>query len=153
MQILEGDLTIADNKFAIVMSKFNEFIGKQLLEGTLETLKSKGVTEENITLIKVPGAYEIPLAADKAASSEQYDAIICLGAVIRGATPHFDFVASAASEGIQRVNLKYGIPVVFGVLTTDNIEQAVERASVKAGNKGADCALTAIEMINLLRMI
>lgn len=153
MKLLEGDLDTSGKKFAIIMSRFNEFIGKQLLEGALNTLKEKSVPEEDITIIKVPGAYEIPLTADRTASTKKYDAIICLGAVIRGATPHFDFVAGAASNGILNVNLKYGIPVIFGVLTTDTIEQAVERASIKAGNKGADCALTAIEMVNLLKMI
>lgn len=153
MHVLTGDLNTSDLKFAIILSRFNESTGKQLLEGALDTLNKKGVSEDNITLIKVPGAYEIPLAADKAAASGNFSAIICLGAVIRGATPHFDFVADAASTGILNVNLKYGIPVVFGVLTTDNYEQAAERASIKAGNKGGDCALTAIEMANLLKKL
>lgn len=153
MHTLEGTLHTSAMNFAVVLSRFNESIGKQLFEGALSTLMEKGVSEDNITLIKVPGAYEIPLAADKAASTGKYNAIICLGAVIRGATPHFDFVARAASEGILQVNLKYGVPVIFGVLTTDNVEQAVERASIKAGNKGGDCALSAIEMANLIKMI
>ena len=153
MQILEGDLKVSDKKFAVIMSKFNLSISKQLLEGTLDTFRKQGVKEENITVVKVPGAYEIPLTADKAASSGKFDAVVCIGAVIRGATPHFDFVASAASEGILKVNLKYGVPVIFGVLTTDNVEQAIERASIKAGNKGGDCALAAIEMANVLKMI
>lgn len=153
MHVLEGDLNASGMKFAIVLSRFNESIGKQLLEGTLDGLKKKGVADDDITLIKVPGAYEIPLAADKAASTGKYSAVICIGAVIRGGTPHFDYVAGAASDGILKVNLKYGVPVIFGVLTTDNYEQAAERASVKAGNKGGDCALTAIEMANLVKNI
>ncbi len=149
MKITEGTLSVGDNTFAIVLSRFNEFIGDKLLEGAVDCLKRHGCDEKNIEIVKVPGAFEIPFAADKLASREKYSAIICLGAIIRGGTPHFDYVAGAASNGIAQVSLKHGIPVSFGVLTTDNIEQAIERAGTKAGNKGWDAALTAIEMADL----
>jgi 6,7-dimethyl-8-ribityllumazine synthase len=150
MQILEGDLNIKGKKFAVILSRFNEYIGSQLLEGALDCFKKLGVPDDDLSLIKVPGAYEIPLAADKLAASGKYCAIICLGAVIRGGTPHFEFVAGAAATGILQVSLKYGIPVVFGVLTTNDVEQAAERASTSKMNKGYDAVMTAIEMANLL---
>ena len=150
MQAVEGDLNIKGKRFAIILSRFNEFIGSQMLEGALDGFKKQGVPDENIILVKVPGAFEIPLAADKLASSGKYSAIICLGAVIRGGTPHFEYVAGAAATGIQQVSLKYGLPVIFGVLTTNDVEQAVERASTTKMNKGYDAAMTAIEMANLL---
>lgn len=149
MNIIEGNLVCGNNKYAIVLSRFNEFIGQKLLEGALDCLKRHECLDSNITVIKVPGAFEIPFTAAKLAESKKYNAIICLGAVIKGATPHFDYVAGAASNGILQTSLKYNIPVSFGVLTTDNIEQAIERAGSKSGNKGWDAAITAIEMSNL----
>ena len=149
MNIIEGNLVCGNNKYAIVLSRFNEFIGQKLLEGALDCLKRHECLDSNITVIKVPGAFEIPFTASKLAESKKYNAIICLGAVIKGATPHFDYVAGAASNGILQTSLKYNIPVSFGVLTTDNIEQAIERAGSKSGNKGWDAAITAIEMSNL----
>jgi 6,7-dimethyl-8-ribityllumazine synthase len=154
MQKIEGDHNnIKGKKFAIILSRFNEYIGTQLLEGALDCLKKKGVKDEDVTIIKIPGAFEIPLTAEKLAESRIYSAIICLGAVIRGGTPHFEYVAGAATTGIQNVSLKYGIPVIFGVLTTDNIEQAVERASTSKMNKGWDAAMTAIEMASIIEKI
>jgi 6,7-dimethyl-8-ribityllumazine synthase len=153
MQIIEGDLNIKGKKFAVILSRFNEFIGTQLLEGAIDCFKKQGVPDEDITLIKVPGAFEIPLAAEKLAESGLYSAIICLGAVIRGGTPHFEYVAGAAATGIQNVSLKYGIPVIFGLLTTNNIEQASERASTSKMNKGWDAAMTAIEMGSIMDKI
>jgi len=150
MQTIEGGLNTKGKKYAIVLSRFNEFIGVQLVEGAMDCLKKQGVPDEDITLIKVPGAFEIPLAADKLAKSGIYSAIICLGAVIRGGTPHFEYVAGAAATGIQKVALKYGMPVIFGLLTTDDIEQAIERASTSKINKGWDAAMTAIEMGSLM---
>jgi 6,7-dimethyl-8-ribityllumazine synthase len=153
MQTIESDFDVKGKKFAIILSRFNEFIGLQLLEGVMDCFKNKVVRDEDITLLKVPGAFEIPLAAEKLAETGKYSAIICLGAVIRGDTPHFEFVANSAATGIQEVSLKYSIPVVFGVLTTNNIEQAVERASVSKMNKGWDAALTAIEMVSIIAKI
>lgn len=153
MKIIEGNFSCDNTKFAIVVSRFNEFIGQRLLEGALECLKRHNCPEDNIDIVKVPGAFEIPLAASKLAESKKYDAVICLGAVIRGATPHFDYVAGSASSGVAQVSLKYNIPVAFGVLTTDTVEQAIERAGSKSGNKGWDAALTAIEMANLVKKI
>lgn len=153
MRTIEGELNIEGKKFAIILSRFNEYIGAQLLEGALDCFKKQGVHDEDITLIKVPGAFEIPLAAKKLAESGIYSAIICLGAVIRGGTPHFEYVAGAATTGIQKVTLKYGIPIIFGLLTTDNVEQAIERASTTKMNKGWDAAMTAIEMGNLMDKI
>jgi 6,7-dimethyl-8-ribityllumazine synthase len=153
MKIIEGSLNADKFKFAVILARFNESIGKNLLEGAVDCLKRHGASEKNIDIIKVPGAFEIPLAADKAATSKKYDAVICLGIVIRGATPHFDFVAGGASQGIMQVSLKYSLPVTFGVLTTDTIEQAIERAGTKSGNKGWDAALTAIEMADLVGKI
>lgn len=153
MKIIEGNYNCENLKFAVIVSRFNDFITNKLLDGTLDCLRRNGCNEENLTIIKVPGAFEIPVAADKAASSKKFDSVICLGAVIRGATPHFDYVASEAAKGIGQVNLKYGVPVIFGVLTTDTIEQAIERAGTKSGNKGWDAALTAIETVNVLKQL
>ncbi|MDF2616397.1 MAG: ribH [Sedimentibacter sp.] len=149
MRIYEGRLTSNNKKYGIVVGRFNEFIGGKLLSGALDALKRHGVNEEEIEVAWVPGAFEIPLAAKKMALSGKYSAVICLGAVIKGSTPHFDFVSSEVSKGIANVSLETGLPVVFGVLTTDTIEQAIERAGTKAGNKGYDAACTAIEMVNL----
>ena len=147
---IEGNLTGDGKKFGIVVARFNSFIAERLLEGALDTLIRSGVSDDDIEVARVPGAYEIPLVAQKMVKSGRFDAVICLGAIIRGATPHFDFVANEAAKGIAQVSMDSGVPVMFGVLTTDNIEQAIERAGTKAGNKGSDCAVAALEMINLL---
>jgi 6,7-dimethyl-8-ribityllumazine synthase len=147
---IEGKLTGDGKKFGIVVARFNSFIAERLLEGALDTLVRSGVSDDDIEVARVPGAYEIPLLAQKMVKSGRFDAVICLGAIIRGATPHFDFVANEAAKGIAQVSMDSGVPVMFGVLTTDNIEQAIERAGTKAGNKGSDCAVAALEMINLL---
>lgn len=149
----EGNLLAKDLKFGIVVGRFNEFISSKLLGGAVDGLIRHGAKEADIEVSWVPGAFEIPLAAQKLAGSGKFDALICLGAVIRGSTPHFDYVANEMSKGIARVSLDSGIPVAFGVLTTDNIEQAVERAGTKAGNKGYDAAVTAIEMANLMKIL
>ena len=149
MNIIEGDISAKGYKFAIIVSKFNEFIGNKLLEGAVDCLKKHNYTEEDFDLIKVPGAFEIPIIAGKLASQMKYNAIIALGAVIRGATPHFDYISNAVSSGCAEVSLKYNVPVVFGVLTTNTVEQALERSNSKLGNKGWDAALTAIEMADL----
>jgi len=149
----EGKLDAGGLKFGIVVGRFNSFIGDRLLEGALDALVRHGANEEDIEVAKVPGAFEIPLAVQKMAATGRYDALICLGAVIRGATPHFDYVASEVSKGIAQVSLKTGIPIAFGVLTTDSIEQAIERAGTKAGNKGFEAAMTAIETAQLFRSI
>lgn len=151
IKIYEGNLIAEGLKFGIVVSRFNEFIGSKLLGGAIDALLRHGVSETNIEAAWVPGAFEIPLTARKMAESKKFEAIICIGAVIRGSTPHFDYVASEVSKGISKVSLDSGIPVIFGVLTTDTIEQAIERAGTKAGNKGYDAAVTAIEMTNLLK--
>ena len=153
MKTIEANLSTDNLKFAIVTSRFNDFITNKLVDGALECLKKHSVESENIVLVKVPGSFEIPLAAEKLASQKKYDAIICLGALIRGATPHFDYIASEVTKGIAAVSMKHCVPVTFGVLTTENIEQAIERAGTKAGNKGWDAALSAIEMANLLKAI
>jgi 6,7-dimethyl-8-ribityllumazine synthase len=153
MNILEGKLIAEGIKVGIVVGRFNEFIVSKLLGGALDGLKRHGVSEENIDVAWVPGAFEIPLVAKKMAKNEKYDAVICLGAVIKGSTPHFDYVCANASKGIASVSLDTEKPVVFGILTTDSIEQAIERAGTKAGNKGYDAAVTAIEMVNLLKTI
>ena len=140
-------------KIAIIVTRFNEFITSKLLAGAMDALKRHEVSEEAIEIVWVPGAFEIPLIASKLAASKKYDAIICLGAVIRGATTHYDYVCSEVSKGIASVSLATGVPVMFGILTTENIEQAIERAGTKAGNKGYDCAIGAIEMINLVKQI
>ncbi len=150
---LEGKLTAEGLRFGIVLGRFNSFIGERLLEGALDALVRHGAADDQITVARVPGAFEIPLAAKKMAQTGNYDALICLGAVIRGSTPHFDYVASEVSKGIAHVSLESGIPIAFGVLTTDTIEQAIERAGTKAGNKGADAACAAMEMVDLLRKI
>ena len=149
----EGNLKGDGKKIGIVLARFNSFIAERLLEGALDTLTRSGVAAEAIAVARVPGAYEIPLVALKMAKSGKYDAVICLGVVIRGATPHFDFVANEAAKGIAQASMETGVPILFGVLTTDSIEQAIERAGSKAGNKGSDCAQAAIEMINLLSQI
>jgi 6,7-dimethyl-8-ribityllumazine synthase len=151
MRLIEGKLLAEGLKFAIVVSRFNSFIGDRLLEGALDSLTRKGAREGDLTVVKVPGSFEIPLTAKRLAQSKKYDAVICLGAVIRGATPHFDYVAAEVSKGIAQVSLETGVPVLFGILTTDTLEQAIERAGTKAGNKGAAAAEAAIEMANLLK--
>ena len=147
----EGKLLAEGLRFAIVASRFNELITRRLLGGALDTLKRHGADEEKIDVAWVPGGFELPLVAGKLAESGRYDAVICIGAIIRGATPHFEYVAAEASKGIAQVALRTGMPVIYGVLTADTIEQAIERAGTKAGNRGADAALAAIEMVNLLR--
>ena len=153
MKTLEGKLVSSGIKVAIVASRFNEFITSKLLEGAMDGLLRHDVREEDVHVAWVPGAFEIPLIASKLANRGKYDAVICLGAVIRGSTSHYDYVCSEVSKGIASVSLSSGIPVLFGVLTTENIQQAIERAGTKAGNKGYDCALSAIEMVNLIREI
>ena len=153
VKIIEGEFAGASANYAIVISRFNSFIVDSLEAGALDCLLRHGVPESSITLIKVPGAFELPLAAQKAAQSEQYDAIIALGAVIRGSTPHFDFVCNECSRGLNQVSLEFDIPIAFGVLTVDTIEQAIERAGTKTGNKGADAAMTALEMVSLSRKL
>ena len=153
MKTLEGKLQAEGLKVAIVVARFNEFITSKLLGGATDILVRHGANAEDITIAWVPGAFEIPLAAQKLAMSKKFDAVICLGAVIRGATSHYDYVCSEVSKGIAHVSLETGVPVAFGILTTENIEQAVERAGTKAGNKGADAAVSAIEMVNLLKNI
>ena len=149
----EGKLTAKGLKFGIVLSRFNSFISDRLLEGALDALRRSGAEENDIAVARVPGAFEIPLAAKRMATSSQFDAIVCLGTVIRGATPHFAYIASEVTKGIAALSLESGIPVSFGVLVTDTIEQAIERAGTKVGNKGFDAAMTAIEMVNLLKEI
>lgn len=151
MNVFEGKLVSKDIKVGIVAARFNEFITSKLLSGALDGLKRHDVQEENIDVAWVPGAFEIPLIASKMAKSKKYDAVICLGAVIRGNTSHYDYVCNEVSKGIAQIALTNGIPVLFGVLTTENIEQAIERAGTKSGNKGFDSAVSAIEMVNLMR--
>lgn len=153
MKIYEGKLLAEGLRFGIVISRFNDFICDRLLGGALDALKRSGGSEDQIDIFKVPGAFEIPLLAKKVANTGRYDAVICLGAVIRGATPHFDYVANEVSKGIASVSLDADIPIAFGVLTTDTLEQAIERAGSKAGNKGWDAAMAAIEMANLIRQV
>ncbi len=148
--IIEGKLLAEGRQFALIVSRFNDFITEKLTAGALDALKRSGALEDDIDIVKVPGAFEIPLIAKKLAKTERYHAVICLGAVIRGATPHFDYVSAEVSKGIAVVGLESEIPIIFGVVTTDTIEQAIERAGSKAGNKGWDAAITAIEMVNLL---
>jgi 6,7-dimethyl-8-ribityllumazine synthase len=152
-KVIEGDFSANTAKFTLVVGRFNGAIVDNLCAGAIDTLRRQGVPEANITVVRVPGAYEMPLAAKRVAAKGGADAIIALGAVIRGGTPHFDFVAGECSRGLSRVSLDHEIPIAFGVLTTDTIEQAVERSGTKAGNKGADAAMTALEMISLLRNI
>jgi 6,7-dimethyl-8-ribityllumazine synthase len=150
---IEGKLTAEGLKFALIVSRFNDFITDRLVGGALDALTRSGADDEQIAIVKVPGAFEIPLVAKKTAALQQYDAIICLGAVIRGATTHYDYVCAEVSKGIAQVSLESGIPVIFGVLTTDTIEQAVERAGTKSGNKGWSAAISAIEMANLMKVV
>lgn len=152
-RILEGNLSAKGLKIAVVVSRFNDFIGERLLDGATDTLLRSGASGDDIDVVKVPGAFEMPVAAKALAKSEKYDAILCLGCVIRGATPHFDYVAGEAAKGIAKVSLDFDCPIAFGVITADNLEQAIERAGTKSGNKGRDAALTAIEMANLLKSL
>ncbi|GAB6137423.1 6,7-dimethyl-8-ribityllumazine synthase [Halanaerobaculum tunisiense] len=149
-KVYEGDLVGADLKFGIVLGRFNEFISSKLLTGALDALDRHGVKEDDVEVTWVPGAFEIPLVAKKMAASDQYDAVICLGTVIRGDTPHFDYVCAEASKGVAKAGFETDLPVMFGIITTDTIEQAIERAGTKAGNKGWDAAVGALEMANLM---
>ena len=153
MLMIEGQYTEADGRYAIVVGRFNQFVVDSLVEGAVDALVRHGVDEDNITVIRVPGAYEIPLAAQAVAEKGDVDAIIALGAVIRGSTPHFDYVAGESASGLNKVQMDTGVPCAFGVLTVDTIEQVIERAGTKAGNKGAEAALVAIEMVSVLRQI
>ena len=154
MKVLEGAVAAPNAKIAVVLARFNSFINESLLEGAIDTLKRIGqVKDENITIVRAPGAYELPLVARRLAESKKFDAIVALGTVIRGGTAHFEYVAGEASSGLGKVAMDAEIPVAFGVLTTENIEQAIERAGTKAGNKGAEAALTALEMVNLIQQI
>jgi 6,7-dimethyl-8-ribityllumazine synthase len=153
MQMIEGQFTDADGRYTIVVGRFNQFIVDSLVEGAIDALVRHGVNEDNITVVRVPGAYEIPLVAQAVAERGDVDAIIALGAVIRGSTPHFDYVAGESASGLNKVQLDTGVPCAFGVLTVDSIEQAIERAGTKAGNKGAEAALVAIEMVSILRQL
>ena len=152
-KIIQGDLSGKGLKFGIVAARFNDFITSRLLDGALDALQRHGVADGDIDIIKVPGAYEIPLTAKMLAQSKKYHAVICLGAVIRGATPHFEYVSAEVSKGVAAVSMESGLPVIFGVLTTDTIEQAIERAGTKSGNKGWDAALSAIEMANVMKQM
>ena len=152
-KVIEGDLIAKGKKFGVVASRFNDFITKRLIEGALDTLSRHGVDQNSVDLVWVPGAFEIPQVVQKMAKKKKYDAVICLGTIIRGATPHFDYVAGEAAKGIAKVSLDTDVPCVFGIITADSIEQAIERAGTKDGNKGRDAALTAIEMANLAEKI
>ncbi|OGF45623.1 MAG: 6,7-dimethyl-8-ribityllumazine synthase [Candidatus Firestonebacteria bacterium RIFOXYC2_FULL_39_67] len=152
-KVIEGNMIAKGKKFAIIAGRFNSFITDKLVSGALDTLKRHDVEEKDMDVIKVPGSFEIPAVAIKAAKSKKYDAIICVGAIIKGNTPHFDYVASEAAKGVAMASMESGIPVIFGILTTESIEQAIERAGTKSGNKGADAALAAIEMANLYEKI
>lgn len=152
-RIIEGHLSAADMSIGIVVSRFNDFITRSLLDGALDALRRHGADMDRVTVAWCPGAHEIPAVAGRMAASESYDAVVCLGAVIRGSTPHFDYVAGGAASGVARVGEETGVPTIFGVITTDTIEQAIERAGTKAGNKGAEAALAAVEMVNLLRQL
>ena len=151
IHVVEGELVVRDARIALLVSRFNGFVVDSLLAGALDVLRRHGADERDLQIVKVPGAYEMPLAAQRLAETKHFDAIIALGAVIRGGTPHFEYVAGECTKGLATVSLKYDLPVAFGVLTVDTIEQAIERAGTKAGNKGAEAALSAIEMISLLR--
>jgi 6,7-dimethyl-8-ribityllumazine synthase len=153
VKVNEGGLVVKGKRFSVVISRFNDFVTKSLLEGCCDTLKRHGTKETDIEVSWVPGAYEIPLAALQLAKGKKFDAIICLGTIIRGDTPHFDFIASEAAKGIAHVSLQTGVPAIFGVITADTMEQAIERAGSKGGNKGKDAAMNAIEMVNLLDII
>jgi len=152
-RVIEGDLQVRDQRFVILASRFNEFVVDALVRGALDTLRRHGASDKQVEIVRVPGAYDMPLVARRLAASRRYDAIISLGAVIRGQTPHFDYVAGECAAGLSRVAAETGIPVAFGVLTTETVEQAVDRAGGKAGNKGADAAVTALELVNLLRRL
>lgn len=151
--VIQGNLVCGKEKYCIVIARFNEFIGSKLLAGAIDELVRHGVSQDDIDVVWTPGAFEIPIVAKKVAASKKYAAVIALGAIIKGSTPHFDYVSAELSKGIAHVALETGIPVMFGVLTTDNIEQAIERAGTKAGNKGSDAAKGAIEMVNLLQQL
>jgi 6,7-dimethyl-8-ribityllumazine synthase len=153
VRTIEGDFAPTNAKFALVVARFNSFIVDSLQAGAIDALTRHGVTDKNITVVKVPGAFELPMVAQQLAESKKYDAIIALGAVIRGGTPHFDYVAGECAKGLGQVGMQQRLPVVFGVLTVDSIEQAIERAGTKAGNKGADAAMTALELVSLLRKL
>ncbi len=153
MKVLEGQLSAKNLKFGIIVGRFNEFISSKLLGGAMDALKRSGADEKDIEMVWSPGSFEIPLLAKKMAKTGKYDAVICLGAVIRGATPHFDYVANEVSKGVANAMLETEVPIIFGVLTTDSIEQAIERAGTKSGNKGFDAAMAAIEMANLMKEI
>ncbi|WP_088331624.1 6,7-dimethyl-8-ribityllumazine synthase [Lacimicrobium sp. SS2-24] len=154
MKVIEGNMRATGKKFALVVSRFNSFVVESLVDGALDVLERVGeVNEQDITLVRVPGAYELPVVAKKLAEQGGYDAIIALGAVIRGGTPHFDFVAGECNKGLAQVSLEFGLPLAFGVITTDSIEQAIERSGTKAGNKGAEAAMSALEMVNVLDQI
>lgn len=148
---ISGQLNATGLKIGIVVGRFNSFIGERLVEGAIDALVRHGANDDDIDIVRVPGAFEIPLAAQKMSACGRYDALVCLGAVIRGATPHFDYVSNEVTKGVASVSLASGVPIAFGVLTTDNIEQAVERAGTKAGNKGFEAAMTAVEMVNLFK--
>jgi len=150
---IAGDFTQADARYGIIVARFNGFIVESLVAGAIDALKRQGVQESNVTVVRVPGAFEIPLTAQAMAQSGDYDAIIALGAVIRGATPHFDIVANESAKGLSNVALQFGLPVINGILTTDTIEQSIERAGTKAGNKGAEAALGAVEMVSVLKQL
>ena len=151
--IIEGELSARNKRYALIVSRFNELIGRKLLDGALDCLKRHDADDKVLDIIWVPGAFEIPLVAKKAAQSGKYDAVICLGAVIRGQTPHFDFIASEAAKGIAHASMETGVPIIFGVITTDTVEQAIQRAGTTSGNRGFDAALAAIEMSNLIAKI
>ncbi|UCG77959.1 MAG: 6,7-dimethyl-8-ribityllumazine synthase [Nitrospirota bacterium] len=153
MKVFEGQLSAKGLKFCIIVSRFNDFITSKLLEGAMDALVRHGAKEDDIEIVRVPGAYEIPLIAKKTAKSKKYSAVIALGTIIRGATPHFDYVAAEASKGIATASMETEVPIAFGVLTTDTVEQAIERAGSKSGNKGWDAAMTAVEMANLIKEI
>lgn len=152
-KIIEGKIVAKGMRFGIVASRFNDFISSKLIDGALDALSRSGADTKDVDIIRVPGAFEIPLAAKRAAQSGRYDAVICLGTVIRGATPHFEYISAEVSKGIAAVGLDTGVPVIFGVITTDSIEQAIERAGSKSGNKGWDAAISAIEMVDLFKKI
>ena len=153
IRTLEGDFTGGDGRYALVVGRWNSFVVEHLLDGAVDTLRRHGVSDKQMTIIRVPGAFEIPLVCEKAAASGDYDAIIALGAVIRGGTPHFEHVAGECTKGIAQVSLQHGLPVAFGVLTVDSIEQAIERSGTKAGNKGAEAAMSALEMVSLFKAL
>ena len=153
IQTIEGQLTVRGARIALLVSRFNSFVVESLLDGAIDTLKRHGAEERELQIVRVPGAYEMPIAAKRLAASQRYEAIIALGAVIRGGTPHFEYVAGECTKGLSQVSLQHDIPIAFGVLTVDSIEQAIERAGTKAGNKGAEAAMSALEMVDLFRQL